>query len=59
MLEKWEAMFKDSFQKWKETKEKLEIINEKLRNQAKVANLKQLNEIVKKNIEVRLTMNLK
>jgi hypothetical protein len=30
MLEKWEGMFKDSFQKWKDTKDKLELINEKL-----------------------------
>lgn len=40
MLEKWEGMFKDSFQKWRETKEKLEIINERLRVQANATNLK-------------------
>lgn len=32
MLEKWEAMFKDSFQKWKDTKDKLELINANLAN---------------------------
>jgi hypothetical protein len=30
MIDKWEVQFKDSFSKWKDTKEKLELINEKL-----------------------------
>lgn len=35
MLEKWEVMFKDSFSKWKDAKEKLELINDRFINEQK------------------------
>lgn len=40
MLEKWEKMFHDSFDKWKEAKEKLELINDSLLKQSQLNALK-------------------
>ena len=47
MLENWEAMFKDSFEKWRITKEKLELINKSLMSESKNNKMSMLTAIFK------------
>lgn len=45
-MEKWEEMFKDSYAKWKDTKDKLELINQTLMDEQKERRLILLNQTI-------------